>query len=552
VHGFNVANAIRAHAEQRGDQPALLVAAGAGATPGSTRWERLTFGELDAESDAYARGLARDGVRAGDRVLFVLRPGLKFYVVLFGLFKLGAVPVVLDPQMGARALLACIERTRPRAAVMVSAVNVVRTTVARRAFASLELVFVDGWRGPFGGRSLADSRDPGTFAIVPRAADDDAAILFTSGSTGTPKGVEASQRMFAAQVEALRQLFDFRPGQKDLQCFASFVVFDLCLGFTAVLPAIDFSRPARAEPTALLAALGDHSPDVAFASPIIWQNTSRYCVSRSLTMPSVSTVITVGAAIPPSLHRRMTRILPPGTQVWTPYGATEGLPITNIGTAEILAETAARTARGAGTCVGTPAPGAWVRVIPIRDAPIERWSAELALAPGQLGEIVIGGDQVSRAYKDADQANVEAKIRDGDRVLHRTGDLGQLDDQGRLWFCGRKAHRIEPSEGVVLAADAVEGIFNEHPEVFRSALVGIGPRGRQVPVLCVELERGGRFTPALEEGLRQLAHGTAVEGRIARFLPHPGFPTDARHNSKIRREDLAPWAAARCRDLAGP
>lgn len=539
---YNVAHALRAHAAARGEQPALIVATSSG-------WDTWTFRALDAESDAYARGLSRAGLAPGDRVLFLIRPGLRFYAALFALFKLGAVPVILDPQMGRTALLACIERTRARAAVLAPAVNVIRTTLARRAFATVELPFVDGLRGPFGGQSLAAHRDPGPFDIVDREARDDAAILFTSGSTGTPKGVESTQIMFAAQVAALRELFSFEPGRRDLQCFASFVVFDLCLGFTSILPRIDFSRPATADPDALLAGFRDQQPDVAFASPIIWQNASRAFAARGVRLSSVRTVITVGAAIPASLHRRMRDLLPAGAEVWTPYGATEGLPIANIGTTEILDEAWARTARGAGTCVGRVAPGASVRIVPISDAPIREWSDALALPPGTLGEIVIGGDPVSRAYKDADDANLQAKIRDGDRVLHRTGDLGYLDERGRLWFCGRKAHRIELADGVVLGPDAAEGIFNEHPDVFRTALVGLGPRGQQVPVLCVEMEAGTTFDPSVEAALRELARGTRLEDRVARFLPHPAFPTDARHNSKIRREDLTPWAAARCPDL---
>jgi acyl-CoA synthetase (AMP-forming)/AMP-acid ligase II len=384
---------------------------------------------------------------------------------------------------------------------------------------------------------------------VDRAADDDAAIIFTSGSTGTAKGVASRQAMFAAQVESLQRMFGFQPGQQDLQAFAAFAVFDLCLGMTSVLPSMDYSRPATARPEAFVAAVRALSPEVTFASPVVWQNVSRHCVERGLTLPSIRTLMTVGAAIPAYLHRRMQQILPPGTQVWTPYGATEAMPLSFIGTAEILGETWAKTAEGAGTCVGQPAHGAWLRIIPITDEPIPAWSDNLALPPNQLGEIVAGGDQVSPEYKDAPAANALAKIRDGDRVLHRMGDIGYLDDAGRLWFCGRKAHRVTLSNGTILGADAVEGIFNEHPDVLRTALIGIGPRDAQIPVLCVEMEPGHAFGPEVEQQLAALAAGTPVDGRIAAILPHPGFPTDARHNSKIRREDLRGWAEAQAAHL---
>ncbi len=239
--------------------------------------------------------------------------------------------------------------------------------------------------------------------------------------------------------------------------------------------------------------------------------------------------------------------------MYTPYGATEGLPISWIGSAEVLGDaeiegTWSETARGAGTCVGRIAPGAEVHVVAITDDPIERWSDDLALPAMQIGEIVVAGDQVSPEYKDAPRANVAAKIQDTSRVLHRMGDLGYLDAEGRLWFCGRKAHRIQTRSGMVPPVP-VEGIYNEDPDVFRTALVGVGPAGAQIPVLCVEMEPGNVYGPHVEARLRALEQGTRYGGVVQRFLPHPGFPTDARHNSKIRREDLTPWADARCQDL---
>lgn len=548
--GYNVANLVQRHVRERPDAPALRFPAASYTTDRPT-WDTWSFRELDEESDAYARGFMALGVRAGDRTLLLMRPNLQFYAVLFALFKLGAVPVLLDPGMGTKNLLACIERTKPRVAIALSAVHAVRTLVARRAFASVEIVVTAGRRWFWGGAVLDRCRQPSAtpFPVVQRAASDDAAILFTSGSTGTAKGVSSRQAMFAAQVESLRQMFDFQPGQKDLQAFAAFAIFDLCLGMTSILPKMDYAKPATARPEEFVAAIRDQQPDVTFASPIVWQNVSRHCVEKQLTLPSIKVLLTVGAAIPAYLHRRFQQILPAGSQVWTPYGATEAMPISFVGTDEILSETWALTARGAGICVGRLAPGASVRIVRITEDPIETWSDSLALPTGQVGEIVVGGDQVSPEYKDADDANRRSKIVDGDRILHRMGDIGALDERGRLWFHGRKAHRVECADGAVFGPDAVEGIFNEHPDVFRTALIGLGPRGRHVPVLCVEMEPGRVFTPEVEQALRTLTLGTAIDGRIARFLPHPGFPTDARHNSKIRREDLVSWAESQARDL---
>ncbi len=548
----NVAQALRHHATTRPDAVALRFPSATYRTEAPT-WDSWTFADLDRHSDAYARGFREQGVNVGDRCLMLIKPGLDFYAVVFGLFKLGAIPVVLDPGMGLKALLRCIESNQPRVVIAESAVHAVRMFV-RRPFAKAEVFVTRGTRWFWGGANLAachvEADEP--FELVLRDAHDDAAILFTSGSTGAAKGVASKQAMFAAQVDALQKMFDFQPGQVDVQCFAAFAIFDLCLGMTSVLPKMDLSKPATALPADILAAIHSHEADTCFASPVVWQNVSRHALATGATLPSVQTLLTVGAPIPAYLHQRFRKILPEGSQVWTPYGATEGLPISWIGTDEILGGgdggTWDRTAEGHGTCVGRIAPGAEVAIIGVTEEDLADWSAVEVLPPGEVGEIVVKGEQVSPEYKDAPEANRAAKIRDGGGFRHRMGDLGYLDEQGRLWFCGRKKHRLE-TPGGMLPAVPVEGVFNEHPDVFRTALVGVGASGAEVPVLCVEMEPGKTWSDAVEKDLVELAKGTPHEGVVQRFLPHPSFPVDARHNSKIRREDLKLWAEAQCPDL---
>jgi acyl-CoA synthetase (AMP-forming)/AMP-acid ligase II len=548
---MNVASFLRTHAAERPEQPALRFPVAA-YDPAAPAWDTWDFRTLDRESDALARGFVAAGIRPGDRAVLLIRPSLRFFATVFALFKVGAVPVVLDPMMGRQALLACIERTAPRVVLAMPVVHALRVTLARRAFAAAEVCVTDGARWFWGGTTLDACRIAGDepFPLADRAPDDDAAILFTSGSTGTPKGVASKQAMFAAQVHALREMLQVRAGETDLQCFAAFALFDLCLGMTSVIPRMDLSKPAAAEPADIAACFDAWKPDCAFASPIVWLHLAERLepLPDRPRFPSPRQILTVGAAIPPWLHEDLRQLLAPGTQVWTPYGATEGLPVAFIGTDEILGETAARTLRGEGTCVGRLAPGAEVRIVRLTDDPLPTWSDDLRVPAGTLGEIVIGGLQVSPEYKDAPAANAASKIRDGARVLHRMGDVGWLDERGRLWFCGRKAHVIRTPAGV-LGADAIEGVFNAEERVFRTAAIGLGPAGRERVVLVVELRKGAVFDAALEAALRARAAGTPVEGHLARILPHPAFPTDARHNSKIRREDLRPWVAERCADL---
>lgn len=550
----NVSEHLRRHADERGEQPALIVADGVG-------WSSITYRELNARVDRFAHGFVEKGLRRGDRVLFLVKPSIDFYAALFGLFRMGAIPVLMDPGMGLPALLQCIEQASPRAVLALPIVHLVRL-IKRKHFRSAEIFITAGTRWLWGGSTLQQCLSDNTapYAIEPdRTAADEGFIAFTSGSTGPPKGVSFVHRMFLNQARMLSERFEMDPETVTVECFAAFVIFDLAIGMTVVIPDMDLSKPAKADPAKVARAITEHKATSAFASPVVWQNIARWAQREGQELPSLHRVLTAGAPIPADLHRRFRDILAHGVQMHTPYGATEALPVATLGSTEILGETWERTAQGFGTCVGTAFPGVTIEIVRITQDPLPEWSEDLRVAPGEVGEITVFAPIVSPEYKDRPDANAVSKITRDGAIGHRMGDLGYLDDRGRLWFCGRKSHALwvdpaqlpEPArrDDGLLPAVPVEGVFNEHAKVLRTALVGVGERGAQEPVLCVELEAGESWSSALESEILALANGTRWQGVVSRVLHSTGFPTDARHNSKIKREELREWASQQVRAL---
>ncbi|MBW3600765.1 MAG: AMP-binding protein [Planctomycetes bacterium] len=519
---------------------------------GKRRYSQWSFRELDEDSSHVAAGLLAMGVERGSRIVLLVRPSFDFISLTFALFKAGAVTVLIDPGMGRKSLLQCLEDVAPEGFIAIPQAQAIRTFMQRR-FPKARLNVTVGPRWFWGGPTLEELRKapPREFTPADVREDDPAAIIFTTGSTGPPKGVLYRHGNFARQVDELREFYQVQPGEVDLPGFPLFALFNCAMGVTTVVPDMDPTRPARADPRNIVEAIHDWSVTQAFGSPALWNVVGRYCEENRVKLPTLRRVLSAGAPVPPHVLRRMKEAIHPDGDVHTPYGATESLPVASISATEVLGETAAKSAEGAGTCVGRRFPGIEWKVIRISDEPLETIEQVEELPRGEIGEIIVRGPVVTREYVTRREANREHKIRDGESVWHRIGDVGYFDEQDRFWFCGRKAHRVITAEGVMFTIPC-EAIFNQHPKVYRSALVGVGPRGRQRPVIVAEPwpEHRPRSREARESLIRELSErGRQYEHTraIGDILLHPSLPVDIRHNAKIFREQLPGWAAARIR-----
>jgi acyl-CoA synthetase (AMP-forming)/AMP-acid ligase II len=541
----NVAGALAWQARRQPDATAIHYPVRSWfGTPG---YAACSYRQLEELSNAYARGMARYGIAAGTRTALMLAPGLDFFAVFFALFKAGAVPVLIDPGIGLPALRQCLEEAEPTAFI-----GSVKAQLARRRFGwakqSCRLVVTAGPSFGSGGISLKGLRALGAGGegevLHPSGPDDIAAILFTSGSTGAPKGAVYRHKHFNAQVDMLQAAFDIQVGEVSLPTFPPFALFDPALGMSTVVPRMDPTRPARANPAHLVAAIERFQVTNIYASPALLDKLSRYTEQQDIRLPGVRRVISAGASVPLQLLRRMEKALSDDALIHTPYGATECLPVSSASNLELDARVLEMTESGEGILVGKPLAPNQVRIVAISDNAFADLAETTPMPPGMPGEIIVSGPTCTDSYWARKTDTRLAKIRDTyGAVWHRMGDVGILDGQGRLWFCGRKSQRVETGSET-LFPDQVEGIFNQHPDAARTALVGVGAAGRQIPVLCVEVR--GKLAPVDYErvhyDLLQLAQAHVLTRNVRTVLFHPKFPVDTRHNSKIRREELANWA----------
>ncbi len=538
----NIAAHLPAMAQAQPKTSAIIV-------PGHQGFHQLTYHQLNQECDRLARGLEIIGIGRGVRAVLMTPPSPEFFALTFALFKIGAIPAMIDPGMGLRNLRQCLVEAEPEAFIGIPKAHIARLLFgwARK---SIRINVTIGRRFFWGGYSLNQVRRLGAsgfvFEPVLTNADDTAAILFTSGSTGPPKGAVYTHGIFAAQVELLKKSYGIQPGEIDLPTFPLFALFAPALGMSAVIPDMDFARPGQVDPRKIISAIQDFRITNLFGSPALIDRVGRYGEAYHVRLPTLRRVISAGAPVSAETIQRFAGLLAPGVQVFTPYGATEALPVSSIGSDEILGKTRDKTAQGGGVCVGRPVEGMTVRIIRISDEPIPTWSDDLLLPAGEVGEIVVDGPVVTKEYFNRPQSTALAKILDPDngRIIHRMGDLGYLDEHGRIWFCGRKSQRVITPSGTLFTIPC-EAVFNQHPQVYRSALVGVSKNGTTHPVLCVEKEKNSKDIDleSLKREILMLGAQRTHTEEIQTVLFHPRFPVDIRHNAKIFREKLASWAA---------
>ena len=525
----NIARHLPLMAARQPDHPAVKIPRGR-TSDGRINYLVLTFRQLDAEADAWSAHLSARGVRRGDRVLVMVRQGLPLIAAAFALFKLGAVPVLIDPGMGRKQFLACVARSRPRALLGIPLAQIL-SHVFRPAFSSVEVrVWVSG-----SSTARAPRHGGNKPVMAESSAEELAAILFTSGSTGAPKGVCYEHGMFEAQVRLIRATYGIQPGEIDLPMLPIFALFNPALGLTTIVPEIDPSRPGAVDPAKIVQAIRQEAVTNSFGSPTLWRKIFDHCLAQNLTLPSLRRVLSAGAAVPASLWADAPRVLPNG-QLHSPYGATEVLPVASVAANDVPTHTTA------GSIVGRPLAENRVKIIALHDGPLTSLAETRELPLGETGEIIVTGPTVTKAYDALSEATAAAKIPDGPRTWHRMGDAGYLDAQGRLWFCGRIAERVETARGV-LHTEPCEQVFRGHPGVARCALIGLGDHPRQEPALVVQPAQPVADETALAGELRALAQRHARTAGITRFFFHPSLPVDVRHNAKIHRLALARWAA---------
>jgi acyl-CoA synthetase (AMP-forming)/AMP-acid ligase II len=496
-----------------------------------------TFAEMNTRVEDVAAGLAAYGVAAGDRIALLVPPGADLTAALYGIWRRGAVAVVVDAGLGLRGMRTALRSAGPQYVVAVP-----KGLMAVRTMGLGAIHICVGDVPETVGRALGvDATLPQIEALgsdsplpQPPSDDRDAAIAFTSGATGPAKGVLYLHHQLQAQRDALTALYGITDDDRLVAAFGVFALFGAALGISSAVPDMDLTSPATLTAEHLAEAVDAVDATLVFGSPAALVNVARTATgivgSHRPALERVRLLLSTGAPVPPELLREVLRIMP-NAQARTPYGMTEVLPVADIDLAELES-----AGSGNGVCVGRPVPEVTVGISaldPHGDA-----TGPIDTSVGVTGEVCVRAGHTKQRY---DRLWVTERAASRDAGWHRTGDVGHFDEQGRLWIEGRLVHVIVSADGPVTPV-GLERRAEAVPAVHRAAAVGVGPRGAQQVVIVVELgaSNPGIAPAPLRDAVREAVHPTGIE--VAAVLTVRSLPVDIRHNSKIDRLRVGRWA----------
>jgi olefin beta-lactone synthetase len=555
----------------------------------------ITFAELHRMVAGIATGLAGRGVERGDRIALLVQPSPELVALVYACWRIGAVTVIADRGLGLRGLGRAVRSARvdavigPKPALMAA-----RTMRWAPSAAPIDLVDIvamadtgstaaraaTGAAGETGETGETDETATGRAHSAASSAlpegpspDDEAAVLFTSGATGPAKGVRYTHARLAGQRDALIERYGIGPHDRFVAAFAPFALYGPALGITSAVPDVDVTTPGSLTADVLDRACAAIDATMVFASPAALANVVRTASAPLPALAKVRTVMSAGAPVPVRTLRAMSA-LAPAASLYTPYGMTEVLPVADIELNEIERSIADATGPTRGVCVGHPVPGCDVVIAPLAPPDASTHTIPVLQAvdePGTTGEVMVRAAWMSAGYDGLWLTERSARPVDAAGCeWHRSGDVGHLDHEGRLWIEGRSVHLVHTADGpltpvpVEVAVEALDGVG-------RAAAVGVGPVGVQQLVVVVEPEAapsptsetsgpGRRLSDRVTNGVKHITRrDTASDGLadlelaaqvrtalaptpVAAVCVRAALPVDIRHNAKIDRTELAAWA----------
>lgn len=463
--------------------------------------EHISYGQLRDEVLRTVTYFKSKGIKAGDRILVFVPMSIDLYRIVLALFSMGATAVFLDEWVNKKRMELCCEIAQCNG-------------------------FVGGWKARLLGLFSKEIRripiklklkklGPITQSVQEVDANTPALITFTTGSTGRPKAANRTHGFLMEQFNALIDEIEPKPTDIDMPVLPIVLFMNLGVGCTSLIADFSMSKPEKADFSLIVSTMEKEKVNRCTASPFFIEQLSRHVLKGNQKL-SLQKIFTGGAPVFPKSAVLFQQAFPQ-SDITIVYGSTEAEPISSIMASELLQH---GTFMDKGLAVGKIYAGAEVRIITITEESLydisEKQFEEIQKMDGEIGEIIVSGQHVLGSYFNSDQAFVRSKIKNGNKLWHRTGDSGFLIGE-QLYLTGRHAQLIN-FQGRILSPFIIENKVQAIEGVRMGTLLQV--KNKLILILELDQEREEIDVSSLDIPYDQIKYVSKI-------------PRDPRHRSKI-------------------
>lgn len=460
---------------------------------------KITYSELLEKAVKVAEYLKKQGIKQGDYVTVLITMSTDLYITLVALWYLGAIPVFFDVSASKEYVNKCSEIIKPAAIVGTKLTLLFSYTIS--SLRKCKKICI-----------LTNIKQTTTkFNNIKNLDEQGALVTFTSGSTGRPKTIVRTHKFLLEQYQIIKETMKYEKGQIDLGILPVFTLANLASGITTVIPNSKLSNMLKINAKNIVNQIETHKINTMTVSPAVLKQIADYAKENGVGLNSINRVYVGGGPVFPNMLKNLE-----GKEIKKRivYGSSEAEPISELSWEDML-KLCDKMENGAGIPVGKVVEGVELKIIN-KDLGVLEQIESLESYTEKIGEITVTGNNVLKGYLGG-YGDKENKIKVADKIWHRTGDCGYLDEDNILWLVGGKKSIIDKNDKNIFPF-AIQCALNMKYEVNKSAVLKLDEK------IILVLEKDDINTEIQEFSKKFEIDEIKVVERI---------PMDRRHGAKV-------------------
>lgn len=390
--------------------------------------EKITYENLYKKVCDFKEYLEKRGIKQESKILVLVPMSIDLYVVLLSIWSIGAVACFMDA-------------------------GFIKSRVVKNGFEEIDGIIGNTKYLLYSNlnKNLSElkikintnilktlkRKDEKEIISIKKIEEKIAILTYTSGTTGIPKIAARTHEFLQFQGKILKDNLDYEENDIELSTIPIFTLSNINAGITTVIANSNFSDLGKSNPKKIVEQINRNNINRIMASPGLLSVITKYCIKKDVKITNLKKIYTGGGAIFLDLIKEL-KITFPNAKITTLYGSTEAEPIAKLNINEMTNEDIKNVEDGKGILAGTIVGVEDCKIIKNDKKEIGKISDKefYEMQTKDVGEIVVTGNNVLKGYLGG-IGDKENKFIVDEKVYHRTGDVGTIDEKGRLWLRGR-------------------------------------------------------------------------------------------------------------------